>query len=90
VARAKDGVVIELSCRSQGGPDIPLIIAAHGDFSTTLKSEITVGHGSSGGSVETRQFRYLGPCTRGLKPGEIVVAGMPKTRMDLTYPPVLK
>ena len=90
VTKSKDGVVIELMCRSQGGSEIPLKIEAYGDFSTALRSKITVGRGASGGSVETRQFRYLGPCTGGLKPGEIIVTGMPKTRMDRLYPPPIE
>ncbi|QUD88692.1 DUF3617 family protein [Phenylobacterium montanum] len=90
VTKSKDGVVIEFACHGQQGAGIPLKIEAHGDFSTTVKSELTVGRGASGGSVEKRQFRYLGACTGGLKPGEILISGMPKTRMDLTYPPPVK
>jgi hypothetical protein len=90
VTRLKDGVVIEYVCRNQGGPALPLKIEAHGDFSRAVRSELTVEGGASGRSVETRQFRYLGACAGGLKPGEISVSGIPKTRMDLTYPPAIK
>jgi hypothetical protein len=85
VKKTATGFEIDYSCK-QEGRTVPMRMAIAGDLSKDFTSQIVLA--SAGGRVKgSSRFRYLGACTD-LKPGEIMIPGMPKTRMERVYAPL--
>jgi len=88
VKKTGAGFEIGYTCK-QKDKTVPMRIEIRGDLTRAFTSQTTLIVNETGRVKGLNRFRYLGACTD-LKPGELLIPGFPKVRMEQVYTPVRK